>query len=211
LAFPSPGSTRSTCRASQRHSSKLVSSPPSPFSHTNGNSPIIRRTETGGHGRRAQFHFYPRHCAGCQHHQRSPCHGGIHQFRPERFPSLSPTPAPIRARSIWRQPATEVRNHVSGELFWMLTGLNMVIVPCRGGAPAVPIWSADRCVACVMVRIEQSIPARRSSIPPSRTAVILQSWPHMPVSAQVTHAFQDPSTCSSMARARRFREACGFA
>ena len=29
----------------------------------------------------------------------------IHRFRPRRFPSSSPTPRPIRARSTWRRPA----------------------------------------------------------------------------------------------------------
>ena len=33
----------------------------------------------------------------------------IHRFRPRRFPSSSPMPRPIRARSTWRRPATERR------------------------------------------------------------------------------------------------------
>ena len=34
-------------------------------------------------------------------------HGGaIHRFRPRPFPSSSPMPRPIRARSTWRRPAT---------------------------------------------------------------------------------------------------------
>ena len=37
-------------------------------------------------------------------------HGGaIHRFRPRRFPSSSPMPRPIRARSTWRRPATGPR------------------------------------------------------------------------------------------------------
>ena len=33
----------------------------------------------------------------------------IHRFRPRRFPSSSPMPRPIRAKSIWRRAATERR------------------------------------------------------------------------------------------------------
>jgi tripartite-type tricarboxylate transporter receptor subunit TctC len=35
--------------------------------------------------------------------------------------------------------------HVSGELFKMMTGVNIVSVPYRGGAPASPTFLADRC------------------------------------------------------------------
>jgi tripartite-type tricarboxylate transporter receptor subunit TctC len=38
--------------------------------------------------------------------------------------------------------------HLSGELFKMMTGIDMVHVPYRGGAPARPICSADRCMSC---------------------------------------------------------------
>ena len=61
----------------------------------------------------------------------------IHRFRPRRFPSSSPTPRPIRARSTWRRPATAARSHVAGELFKMMTGVDMVHVPYRGAAPAL--------------------------------------------------------------------------
>ena len=46
-------------------------------------------------------------------------------------------PKPIRARSTWRQPASGATGHVSGELFKMMTGVNMVHVPYRGAAPAL--------------------------------------------------------------------------
>ena len=46
-------------------------------------------------------------------------------------------PRPIRARSTWRRPATERSPHVAGELFKMMTGVNMVHVPYRGEAPAL--------------------------------------------------------------------------
>ena len=84
--------------------------------------------------RQAQFQFHPRHRAGRGHHPRAQRHGGaIHRFRPRRFPSSSPMPRPIRARSTWRRPATAAPPHVSGELFKMMTGVNMVHVPYRGG------------------------------------------------------------------------------
>ena len=57
--------------------------------------------------------------------------------RPRRFPSSSPTPRPIRARSTWRRPATERPAHVAGELFKMMAGVDMVHVPYRGGGPAL--------------------------------------------------------------------------
>ena len=61
----------------------------------------------------------------------------IHRFRPRRFPSLSPTPRPIRARSTWHRPASGPRPHVAGELFKMMAGVDMVHVPYRGTAPAL--------------------------------------------------------------------------
>ena len=47
------------------------------------------------------------------------------------------TPRPIRARSTWRRPASARRPHMSGELFKMMTGVNMVHVPYRGTAPVI--------------------------------------------------------------------------
>jgi tripartite-type tricarboxylate transporter receptor subunit TctC len=35
--------------------------------------------------------------------------------------------------------------HVAGELFKMMTGVNMLHVPYRGGRPRSPISSAGRC------------------------------------------------------------------
>ena len=88
--------------------------------------------------RQAQFQFHPRHRAGRGHRPRAPASWwSIRRFRPRRFPSSSPTPRPIRARSTWRRPASEAAPHVAGELFKMMTGVNMVHVPYRGGAPAL--------------------------------------------------------------------------
>ena len=60
--------------------------------------------------RQAQFQFHPRHRAGREHHAACPTSWwSIHRFRPRRFPSSSPMPRPIRARSTWRRPATGPR------------------------------------------------------------------------------------------------------
>ena len=47
-------------------------------------------------------------------------------------------PRPIRARSTWRRAATGAATHVAGELFKMMAGVDMVHVPYRGAAPALP-------------------------------------------------------------------------
>ena len=58
--------------------------------------------------RQAQFQFHPRYRAGGGHHPHAPTSWwSIHRFRPRRFPSSSPMPRPIPARSIWRRPASE--------------------------------------------------------------------------------------------------------
>ena len=61
----------------------------------------------------------------------------IRRFRPRRFPSSSPMPKPIQARSTWRRAATGAPSHVAGELFKMMAGVDMVHVPYRGAAPAL--------------------------------------------------------------------------
>jgi tripartite-type tricarboxylate transporter receptor subunit TctC len=38
--------------------------------------------------------------------------------------------------------------HIAGELFKMMTGVSIVHVPYRGGAPRLPSCSADKCRAC---------------------------------------------------------------
>ena len=87
--------------------------------------------------REPQFQFHPRHRAGREHcphaHTSWWC---IHQSQPRPFPSSSPMPRPIRARSTWHRPGTGTP-HVAGELFKMMTGVDMVHVPYRGTAPAL--------------------------------------------------------------------------
>jgi tripartite-type tricarboxylate transporter receptor subunit TctC len=45
------------------------------------------------------------------------------------------TQKPIPAKSTWAQPALGRRQHAIGELFKMMTGVNMVHVPYHGAAP----------------------------------------------------------------------------
>ena len=88
--------------------------------------------------RQAQFQFHPRHRAGREHHPRDPTSWwSIHRFRPRPFPSSSPMPRRIRARSTWRRPAPGAARTCRGELFKMMAGVDMVHVPYRGDAPAL--------------------------------------------------------------------------
>ena len=93
----------------------------------------------------------------------------IHPFRPRRFPSSSPTPKPIRARSTWRRPELEASPHLAGRAV-QDDGRHqhLVHVPYRGVAARTDRSarrpSAGRCshfVACVD-RIHQGRQAARS-------------------------------------------------
>ena len=57
-------------------------------------------------------------------------------------------PKPIRARSTWRQQATDAGQHLSGELFKMMAGVDMVHVPYRGDAPALTDLLAGQVQVC---------------------------------------------------------------
>src|SRR5262249_20117660 len=46
-------------------------------------------------------------------------------------------PQPMPARSTWRRPASVPQTHIAGELFKMMTGVNLVHVPYRGAGPAL--------------------------------------------------------------------------
>ena len=48
-------------------------------------------------------------------------------------------PRPIRARSVMASAGNGAHSHVAGELFKMMTGVNMVHVPYRGARPRLPI------------------------------------------------------------------------
>ena len=61
----------------------------------------------------------------------------IHRFRPRPFPSSSPMPKPIRARSTWPRPAAEATSHVAGELFKMMTGVDIGPRAVSWRAPAL--------------------------------------------------------------------------
>ena len=57
--------------------------------------------------RQAQLHFPPRHRAGRQRRAHDRCHGGESVVSgQDDSRTSSPTPRPIRARSIWHPPAT---------------------------------------------------------------------------------------------------------
>ena len=46
-------------------------------------------------------------------------------------------PRPIRARSTWHRAGSGNSTQLAGELFKLMTGIDMVHVPYRGGAPAM--------------------------------------------------------------------------
>ena len=46
-------------------------------------------------------------------------------------------PKPTRQRSTWHRPANGSAPHIAGELFKMMTGVDMVHVPYRGQGPAL--------------------------------------------------------------------------
>ena len=56
-----------------------------------------------------------------------------HRCRPRPSPSSSPMPRRIPARSTSPRSASAPCSHVAGELFKMMTGVDMVHVPYRGG------------------------------------------------------------------------------
>ena len=88
--------------------------------------------------RQAQFQFHPRHRAGRRHQPQRPRHGGASIGSGQdgsRVHRLCQSQS--RVKSTWRRPATGAANHVSGELFKMMTGVDMVHVPYRSGGPAL--------------------------------------------------------------------------
>ena len=58
----------------------------------------------------------------------------IHRFRPRPFPSSSPMPRLIQARSAWRRPATARQPILRASCSRLMTGVEMVHVPYRGHA-----------------------------------------------------------------------------
>ena len=86
--------------------------------------------------REAQFQFHPRYRASCEHHSAAPGHGGaIRRFQLRQFPSSSPMPRPIQARSTCPRPASGSISHLAGELFKMMAGVDMVHVPYQRQQP----------------------------------------------------------------------------
>ena len=85
--------------------------------------------------RQAQFQFHPRHRAGREHHPRAQCHGGESigsgQDR-SRVHRLCQGQSGQDQHGVgWQRNAP----HVAGELFKMMTGVDMIHVPYRGRRP----------------------------------------------------------------------------
>ena len=80
----------------------------------------IRLTQSTRHSMTSSISISSATCAGRGHRSAGPLSWWcIHRFQPRRFPNSLPMPRPIRARSTWRRPATEIRTHLAGELFKM--------------------------------------------------------------------------------------------
>src|SRR3984893_5279611 len=60
-----------------------------------------------------------------------------HRFRSRAFPNSLPTLKPIPASSTWLREVCGNSTHPAGELFKMMTGINMFHAPYRGSAPAL--------------------------------------------------------------------------
>ena len=104
------------------------------------------------------------------------CPGGqSRRFRPGRCPSSSPTPRPIRARSTWASAGIGSVGHLAGELFKMMTGVNLVHVPYRGNGPALCRPAGRRGGgrvphASLVDRVHQNRQAARTRQQPARCA-----------------------------------------
>ena len=108
--------------------------------------------------RKTQFQFHPRHRAGCGHHPRGRNVMVVQPSVPattvpEFIAYAKANPGKINLAS----PGNGTRPISAGELFKMMTGVNMVHVPYRGGAPALTDLSAVRS------RCPSSLWPRRSS------------------------------------------------
>ena len=87
---------------------------------------------------KAQFQLHPRHRCRSPAIVRMPNVLLVNPSVPVKtVPSSSPTPRPIRARSTWPRRALAAAGHLAGELFKMMTGVNIVHVPFRGNGPAL--------------------------------------------------------------------------
>ena len=76
----------------------------------------------------SQLQLPARHRAGRRHHPRTPGHGGAPVGAgDDGCASSSPMPRPTRARSRWPRPATAARPMCPGELFKMMTGLDLPV------------------------------------------------------------------------------------
>ena len=79
-----------------------------------------------------QFRFHSRHRAGRKHLAGRLYYGGQSGLsRPRRFLNSSPMQRPIRASSISPQVGIGTSPHMSGEMFKMMAGIDMIHIPFR--------------------------------------------------------------------------------
>ena len=84
------------------------------------------------------FNFVARHRAGREYRPRAQCHGrAIHRFRPTTIPEFIAYAKANPGKLSLGVGGIGTTGHVAGELFKMMTGVNLVVVPYRGGGPAL--------------------------------------------------------------------------
>ena len=116
--------------------------------------------------REAQFQFHPRYRAG-RWHPRVPDVMVVNPSVPAKtvpefiaYAKANPGKLNMASAGIGTGP------HVAGELFKMMTGVNLVHVPYRGRRPRSLICLADRCRSCSSPR-----PRRSSTSGPANFAL----------------------------------------
>src|SRR5262245_43610935 len=87
--------------------------------------------------RQAELRFSARHRAGRRHHPLSQCGGGEPSLPIKTIPELIAYAKANPGKLNMASSGNGSTIHMSGELFKMLTGINMVHVPYRGGASAL--------------------------------------------------------------------------
>ena len=90
-----------------------ISRPRRSWSPPDGHTLLLvgRRTQSTPRSTTSSIQFSPRHRSGRRRHRGPNVMVVIRRFPQRPFPSLSPMPRPIPARSTWRRPARE-RTHV---------------------------------------------------------------------------------------------------
>ena len=86
--------------------------------------------------RQAQLQFYQRHHANRGTNPRSQCHGGEPSVPAKTVPEFIAYAKVEGSKINMASPGVGTSVHLSGELFKMMAGINMLHVPYRGAAPA---------------------------------------------------------------------------